>query len=390
MGMMLNNSQLSTSTNHGGMEHSAEIIDIGASRLLHGGRYSYRNKNSDAENGEWFEQVSRLNDADSFRILLVGNGESERLAIRTALSLHLNLPVEYLEAWSGEIALQIAARETVDLIVYGDDLSDMDGLLFLDRLNRKSGKQKIPVIEILNSGAASTGIQAMKMGAHDYLLKDFDGHHFEMLPILVSRIYAEQQALKALRKTAGAHRNITEHTPSVVYQLSLQGGRHEVSISRQIAALGLSADKWGTDAELHHQMCHAEDRETVRAALEHSYKTGSEFQCEYRINTSGDTPRWFHDQARVVMDKYGRPLFLQGVMTDITGIKILEKELAQYRLMLDKMVRQRTERLDRRVALLESCNSSLSDNYERMRAMYLELLAKLQSGEKGLGCGGSA
>lgn len=390
MGMMLNNSQLSASTNHGGTEPSAEIIDIGASRLLHGGRYSYRSKHGDAENSEWLEQASRLNDADSFCILLVGNEQPERLAIRTALSLHLNLPIEYFEAWSGEIALQIVARETVDLIVYGDDLSDMDGLLFLDRLNRKSGKQKIPVIEILNSGAASTGIQAMKMGAHDYLLKDFDGHHFEMLPILVSRIYAEQQALKALRKTAGAHRNITEHTPSVVYQLSLQGGRHEVSISRQIAALGLSADKWGTDAELHHQMCHAEDRETVRAALEYSYKTGSEFQCEYRINTLGDTLRWFHDTARVVMDKYGRPLFLQGVMTDITGIKILEKELAQYRLMLDKMVRERTERLDRRVALLESCNASLSDNYVRMREMYLELLAKIQSGEKGLGCGGSA
>jgi hypothetical protein len=166
----------------------------------------------------------------------------------------------------------------------------------------------------------------------------------------------------------------------VIYQLSLQGGRHEVSISRQISELGLSEDQWGCDTELHHRMCHEADRQTVKQALEHSYKTGSVFQCEYRINTAGNTLRWFHDKAKVVMDKYGRPLFLQGVMTDITGLKSLENELTHYRHMMDKLVRQRTERLERRIALLESCNASLSNNYARMRKSYLELLVKVQAG----------
>lgn len=62
-------------------------------------------------------------------------------------------------------------------------------------------------------------------------------------------------------------------------------------------------------------------------------------------------------------------------------IQKLEKELDHYRCMLDKMVHQRTERLDRRLAILESCNSSLGENYHKMHQMYLDLLIKTQTYE---------
>ena len=131
-------------------------------------------------------------------------------------------------------------------------------------------------------------------------------------------------------------------------------------------------------------MCYEEDRPAVKRALEHSYTTGAEFQCEYRINTSGDTLDWFHDQAKVVMDKNGQPLFLQGVMMGIKFPKSLESELAHYRGMCEKMVCEKTERLNQRLAILESCNSSLSDNYHKMRQMYLDLWAKNQAVEAGM------
>jgi len=59
-------------------------------------------------------------------------------------------------------------------------------------------------------------------------------------------------------------------------------------------------------------------------------------------------------------------------------IKELEDELMQYRCMLDKMVQQRTAQLNRRVAILESCNSTLGENCHQM---YLELLDKTKACE---------
>jgi len=62
-------------------------------------------------------------------------------------------------------------------------------------------------------------------------------------------------------------------------------------------------------------------------------------------------------------------------------IKALEKELSHYRCMLDQMVRQRTEVLERRLSISESCNSTLSDNYHKMHQMYVDLAIKTQSYE---------
>ncbi len=334
---------------------------------------SKRGSGNSSTHTDWVKYVAPVHAVEHFRVLLIGKSQLERQLMCNTLSQHLSFAIEYLEAPGGELALRTIGRETINLIIFGDGIADMDGLEFLGRLNKKCGKSKIPVIEILNCDAANTGIQALKMGAHDYLFKDADGYHFELLPILVSRIYSEQQAMSVLRQTASVHQTIADIIPSVIYQLSLQGGAHDVHISRQISELGLSADKWGNDAELHHQMCHEKDRPVVKAALERSYKTGTAFQCQYRINTLGGALRWFNDKAKVIMDKYGRPLFLQGVMTDITSIKSMETELMHYREMLDKMVRDRTERLDRRVSILESCNASLGENYHKMHQMYLEL-----------------
>lgn len=128
-------------------------------------------------------------------------------------------------------------------------------------------------------------------------------------------------------------------------------------------------------------MCHAEDRIVVSQALERSYRTGADFQCEYRVKIKGGMLRWFNDKARVIMDKYGRPLSLQGMMTDITDLKMLEADLMHYRGMLDMLVRERTERLERRVHILESCNSSLGENYHKVYQMYLDLLAKTGAGD---------
>lgn len=57
-------------------------------------------------------------------------------------------------------------------------------------------------------------------------------------------------------------------------------------------------------------------------------------------------------------------------------IQFLENELSHYRSMLDEMVRVKTEMLHRRLSILETCNSSLGENYHTMRKMYLDLLAE--------------
>jgi len=62
-------------------------------------------------------------------------------------------------------------------------------------------------------------------------------------------------------------------------------------------------------------------------------------------------------------------------------IRSMKKELMHYRNTLDQMVRLKTEMLDRRLAILESCNSRLGENYHQMHQMYLDLLIRTQAYE---------
>lgn len=68
-----------------------------------------------------------------------------------------------------------------------------------------------------------------------------------------------------------------------------------------------------------------------------------------------------------------------NVTPDIARINALEAELQQYRYMIEKMVRQRTVQLNRRVSLLRSCNSRLCGEFNKMRDKYLNLLDEINS-----------
>lgn len=57
----------------------------------------------------------------------------------------------------------------------------------------------------------------------------------------------------------------------------------------------------------------------------------------------------------------------------------LEKELQQYRYRMEQMVQEKTEMLNRRIAILESCNSKLCDSYAQIRKQYYEALDQTQS-----------
>lgn len=60
-------------------------------------------------------------------------------------------------------------------------------------------------------------------------------------------------------------------------------------------------------------------------------------------------------------------------------IRELEEELIYYRSKLEALVQQRTEKLTRRISILEACNSNLSESHHRIRQMYRALLENSKS-----------
>lgn len=80
--------------------------------------------------------------------------------------------VELTTASSGEEALRLLPRLKPDLVLMDIRLGGMGGMETLRRLRKIDGK--VPVIMMTAYGTTQTAIEAMKLGAYDYLLKPFD------------------------------------------------------------------------------------------------------------------------------------------------------------------------------------------------------------------------
>ncbi|MGA2176183.1 MAG: sigma-54 dependent transcriptional regulator [Verrucomicrobiota bacterium] len=80
--------------------------------------------------------------------------------------------IELTTAASGEEGLKIIPRLKPDLVIMDVRMGGMNGLETLRRLRQLDAKQM--VIMMTAYGTTQTAIEAMKLGAYDYLLKPFD------------------------------------------------------------------------------------------------------------------------------------------------------------------------------------------------------------------------
>ncbi len=72
-----------------------------------------------------------------------------------------------------------------------------------------------------------------------------------------------------------------------------------------------------------------DDRERVLNEIAHSFASGEPFATEYRLLAKSGRVVWFRDEARMVYDKAGEFLFLQGLALDITERKQAEEALRE-------------------------------------------------------------
>ncbi|MDI1308370.1 MAG: sigma-54 dependent transcriptional regulator [Methylotenera sp.] len=85
-------------------------------------------------------------------------------------------------AENGKEALTILRNDNIDLVVSDLHMPVMDGLKLLATLRAEN--IEIPVIIVTAQGEISSAVQAMKLGASDYILRPFD---LETLEIAISR-----------------------------------------------------------------------------------------------------------------------------------------------------------------------------------------------------------
>jgi PAS domain S-box-containing protein len=127
---------------------------------------------------------------------------------------------------------------------------------------------------------------------------------------------------------AAALRSLIEQVPVTIYIDRLDEISSNVFMSPHLeAVLGYSAEEWASDRELFVKVVHPDDRERVLAEHRRTAETGDMFSMEYRMVARDGSVHWFLDEARVIRDESGQPVFHHGFILDITERKQLEEAL---------------------------------------------------------------
>jgi len=106
-------------------------------------------------------------------VLIVDDSSTIRLIVRRCLEQGELGIAELWEAGSGEEALDILARQRVDVVLTDIHMPKMDGFQLLTAMKRDERWKAIPVLMITTEASANAVLDAVQKGASGYIRKPF-------------------------------------------------------------------------------------------------------------------------------------------------------------------------------------------------------------------------
>lgn len=294
------------------------------------------------------------------RILHVDDSLHDRQLVLDALK---NSEEEYdvIEAVSREQFEEVIRNDDFDLVLSDFNILGFDGLQVLQVIKEKY--PDVPVIIVTGTGSEEVAIQAMKMGASDYVIKTV--HHIKGLPAIIQRVLKSNEiiqdhnrALIALRENEELFRTAFESAAIGVALVGLDGNYINAN-ETFCKMIGYSLEEL-----VHHSFndfTHPEDLDSGNMVLSQMVAGGKSigvFEKRY-IHKNGEVI-WVNISSGFVKKASQNRQYIVTYVQNITNRKRTEAELLRLNESLEHRVRQRTSELQLANSELEAFSYSVS------------------------------
>jgi two-component system chemotaxis response regulator CheY len=110
-------------------------------------------------------------------VLVVDDSRIMRNIVKNYFS-EQKIPCQYIEASDGVEALDILMKQQIDLVLLDWNMPKLSGIDFLKKVRAINKYIKLPIIMVTSESAKYNVIEALKLGATDYIIKPINGKLF--------------------------------------------------------------------------------------------------------------------------------------------------------------------------------------------------------------------
>lgn len=227
-----------------------------------------------------------------------------------------------------------------DIVLADYSMPGWSGLDAL-KLFKKEGPD-IPFILVSGTIGEDTAVEAMRAGAHDYIMKQ---NLKRLLPAVERELREARVRMEfrcqeeRLRESEENYRLFVENFRGIAFQwgrdltsVFIHGALEEIC---GYAEAELMSGEPGWE-----QVVHPEDRAIAFGGPSEETATGEPTEKEFRIVRKDGSVAWVHMVRWSISDSAGKRAGVQGAMYDITERKRMEEELVNLNRALEKKVQE--------------------------------------------------
>jgi serine phosphatase RsbU (regulator of sigma subunit)/CheY-like chemotaxis protein len=224
-------------------------------------------------------------------------------------------------ARDGGEGLAKAISGDYELLLVDQNMPVHDGLEVIRSLVARDALP--PTIMITGAGSEMIAVEALKLGARDYLVKDVDGGYLDLLPTVIAHVLTQKRLLEekqraeaqrdaslvALQASEAKNRAILDAIPDVMLRFSQDGTCLEAMPGKQSPSIALLDDMPGRQLS---ELLPAEVAQLQHQYMQQALRTGQTQIYEYRLQVKHE---WRNYEARLVRSGPGEVL---TILRDIT------------------------------------------------------------------------
>lgn len=262
------------------------------------------------------------------RILLIEDNPGDARLIEEMLKEATDFRFEVELADRLALGLDYLKHNPVDAVILDLGLPDSQGLSVLMKLNEI--KPEVPVIVLTGLVDEAIGIQAVKEGAQDYLIKGQADKN--QLARSIKYAIERKKAKEALHESEQAKTKLLVSLNEAqqvgkIGSCDMDWQTNNVWWSEETYRIfGITPQEFVPSFEANGKFIHPDDLEKYIKLFEHTLQSGELLNIDVRLVTNDGLVKPCNVRGKVICDDSGQPIRFIGTIMDITERKRAEEE----------------------------------------------------------------